>query len=800
MMISDDHKYTAGLMQQQQKQQPPPSSSSSSSVNHLQSSSLTIYDNNHHLQLTQKKSISSSRIRLGLRCLCSLDDKQQQPFDQIFSCNEQITNISECIFEQYISRLTTNYINTLIILSGQYLEIIQLQNTLISLTLAHLHSFVKDKTKIFALRISIQEFSCEKPEDILTTKGKFLLLPSDYTTSCPIQTTEYINKIYLDHQSYPILITFHLINRLSNKTCVQLHILSTNDNNNDDEKKSPNNQEEFSNLLMSLSLSIPSNRQKQSYHLSNKRNSHEQSLFSLTSILNEYVINIGEHFLYILTTITNDKHLKYWSKIQRLLKTKRSRLRMSRDSASIETVINRPNEEIWVDGPLSSSINKTEIWIDGPRKFCPRSPKFSPKKSTLKHRSTPMHTKAKLSTIIPPYSQHDIDETTSSNTFDTESIVSSHCHLPVLPVFKDHSLLAFRSNHTLTKPKPIITDPVKLNLKLSTNKLNDDLEMLEKTLETLLVPTPIVPNIKTDNETIMSKSLNRIDQLSSLMSNDEKSKRLSRIVSPTRFEKLLLTNNNHHPSTPNSPLIIPRNRRLRTSNKPQVPLRTTSLAETTSRPSIFQRLFGLRSSNPQQSIVIQSPPSSPLISPLTVTLDSHDDLMPLTTSSTASSASGRASSSGYESMSNTILEEMLASMPTNITNTNNSIKIRSKSTRKEDRRPNSNNSRSNSVIRDKSIQQQRLFQLKHRQNELKLELAMMKTFLLMDKNKTFDRTDTLHSTITNSPMRTIMSNNYDEEHELEKDIENLERRLLSAKSQLMFTTYEKNKQLISLNE
>ncbi|CAF4447583.1 unnamed protein product [Adineta steineri] len=70
----------------------------------------------------------------------------------------------------------------------------------------------------------------------------------------------------------------------------------------------------------------------------------------------------------------------------------------------------------------------------------------------------------------------------------------------------------------------------------------------------------------------------------------------------------------------------------------------------------------------------------------------------------------------------------------------------------------------------------------------------------MDKNKTFDRTDTLHSTITNSPMRTIMSNNYDEEHELEKDIENLERRLLSAKSQLMFTTYEKNKQLISLNE
>jgi hypothetical protein len=33
-------------------------------------------------------------------------------------------------------------------------------------------------------------------------------------------------------------------------------------------------------------------------------------------------------------------------------------------------------------------------------------------------------------------------------------------------------------------------------------------------------------------------------------------------------------------------------------------------------------------------------------------------------------------------MSNTILEEMIASMPLNITNANNSIKIRNKSTRK----------------------------------------------------------------------------------------------------------------------
>jgi hypothetical protein len=59
-----------------------------------------------------------------------------------------------------------------------------------------------------------------------------------------------------------------------------------------------------------------------------KRNSHEQSLFSLTSILNEYVINIDEHFLYILATVNNDKQLKYWTKIQRLLKTKKNRFKV----------------------------------------------------------------------------------------------------------------------------------------------------------------------------------------------------------------------------------------------------------------------------------------------------------------------------------------------------------------------------------------------------------------------------------------------------------------------------------------
>jgi hypothetical protein len=373
-------------------------------------------------------------------------------------------------------------------------------------------------------------------------------------------------------------------------------------------------------------------------------------------------------------------------------------------------------EEIWVDGPLS----KNEIWIDGPR-----STKIRLQKSTPKHRSKPMHTKPKLPLR---YSPSNLDE----STFDTESVVSSHCHLPVLPVFKDHSLLPFRSNNqqTLSRPKPLIAEPAKVNLKLSTNKLNDDLEMLEKTLETLLVPSPIVPN-----NPDMTKSLNRMEQLSSSMSNDEKNKRLSRIVSPTRFDKILSTPENFPPSVPNSPFLIPKNRHSRTPNrtvqstkKPKVPVRTTSLAESTPRPSILQRLFGLRSS-------VNSPP----LSPLTVTLDSHDDLMPLTTSSTASS--GRASSSGYESMSNTVLEDTMGS------NGKNSIRIRNKSTRKDDRRMNS------PIIQH----QQRLSQLKHRQNELKIELAMTRTFLLMDKNKTFDLTDCKYQKPSHIDLQTNIS-------------------------------------------
>jgi hypothetical protein len=198
------------------------------------------------------------------------------------------------------------------------------------------------------------------------------------------------------------------------------------------------------------------------------------------------------------------------------------------DSSSLETIVNRNKDEIWIDGPLSSPNSKKEIWIDGPSEFCSHSKKS---RSTSHRRNKPSILSPKHPFLSSTLSHKD----SSSNNFDTESIVSSHCHLPVLPVFKDHSLLPFRS---LPRTKPLITESTKLDLRLSTNKLNDDLELLEKTLENLLIPTPIVP-ISNEQESSRSQSLNRIDQLSSLMTNDEKSKRLSRIVSPTRFEKLL---------------------------------------------------------------------------------------------------------------------------------------------------------------------------------------------------------------------------------------------------------------------
>lgn len=231
----------------------------------------------------------------------------------------------------------------------------------------------------------------------------------------------------------------------------------------------------------------------------------------------------------------------------------RNRFDLHVDTVNLESGPIRNSEEIWIDGPLSSAQPPTEIWIDGPPEFYSSSPKVLRRQVCTKPRShshrqpsskgkpsTERSPILPMKTLLSPFLSstvldQSIEESKPTAAFDTESIVSSHCHLPVLPVFKDHSLLPFRPLQTLPRPKKLFTS--KLDLRSSTNQLNDDMERLEKTLETLLVPSPIAAQPISD-QSMMTKSLNRIDQLSSLMSNDEKSKRLSRIVSPTRFDRL----------------------------------------------------------------------------------------------------------------------------------------------------------------------------------------------------------------------------------------------------------------------
>ncbi|CAM4765474.1 unnamed protein product [Rotaria magnacalcarata] len=835
MMIDVDLKHSIDLMQQQD--QTP--TSSSSFVSRLQSCTITdinssIYDNTYY----QKQFSPSSRIRLGLRCLCPLDDKQKQLFDEIFSNNEQTTNISERILDECTPRLTKNSCNTLLILCGNSREgnliywcflfsVHQLQTTILSSTLIRLETLVnRDQDKNLTLRISAQEYLNHKSPEI-----NHLLSSRDSLAYSRNETLQSLNKLCSDHRHNPLLITFHLIYRSTNTDYTRFHILLTNDNDNEIQK------EKFSEIFTSLALSVSSNRQKTSSNITKKRNLTSEQ--SLSSFLREYLLNNAEQyskdFLYIFAIVKNDKQLKYWIKIQRLLRIKKYRCKMSRDStdsSSVETVINRNNEEIWIDGPLSTKNPKSEIWIDGPIEFYSPTSKLRHKKSKLKPRSNShRHSKSKAKAPIlspkhqlaPPVLcstilQQENDEPASAN-FDSESVISSHCHLPVLPVFKDHTLLPFRSNQLVQITKPLKIESSNIDLRLSVNKLNDDMEMLEKTLETLLIPSPIVPN-QNDRQSLRSQSLNRIDQLSSSICNDDITKRLSRIVSPTRFDKILnhkQTTENFHDlsidsSVPNSPRIKSQIRQSRIPSKSTHPrsllLSSTKkiknppesirpMPPTPTRPSIFQRLFGLRSSSIPPPHPIPTVVDSPrLASPLTVTLDSHDDLMPLTTSSTASSASGRASSSGYESMSNAAFEELIASTPIMVNNENNSIRLRNKSMRKDERRSNPSTSWNSPILRDKALRQQRVSLLKHRQNELKLELATAKTFLLMDKSKNCDLNDSRHSTMNNSSMHTFSSHK-NEENLLEREIENLERRLTLAKSQLAYGTLKKNKQFIS---
>lgn len=234
----------------------------------------------------------------------------------------------------------------------------------------------------------------------------------------------------------------------------------------------------------------------------------------------------------------------------------RNRSALHDDYSPLESISSRKNEEIWIDGPLSCSATRQEIWIDGPPEFYSTSPRLRKKNVSVKPRSNSSrkHSSKARSSAIPcksPFlSSTILDQSNepkkSSSNFDTESLISSHCHLPVLPVFKDHSLLPFRASQPSDAASRSLSNDVKLGLISSTNQLNDDMEKLEKTLETLLIPSSSIdplagnPSTSNDDKSIAKNSLNRIDRLSSMMSDDEKNKRLSRIVSPTRFDRLLV--------------------------------------------------------------------------------------------------------------------------------------------------------------------------------------------------------------------------------------------------------------------
>jgi len=55
----------------------------------------------------------------------------------------------------------------------------------------------------------------------------------------------------------------------------------------------------------------------------------------------------------------------------------------------------------------------------------------------------------------------------------------------------------------------------------------------------------------------------------------------------------------------------------------------------------------------------------------------------------------------------------------------------------------------------------------------------------------------VHSTISNNTPKHSLLSNVNDEDDLEQQIEHLERRLAAAKSQLIYVTYQKNKQLKS---
>ncbi|CAF0777697.1 unnamed protein product [Didymodactylos carnosus] len=354
------------------------------------------------------------------------------------------------------------------------------------------------------------------------------------------------------------------------------------------------------------------------------------------------------------------------------------------------------------------------------------------------------------------------------------------------------------------------------HLTTSTKSIDDDMELLQKTLEILIVDrndeqsltrslqsVELTPAV----DTIDSACRMRTKQLVEIMSKEEKTKRLSRIVSPNRLERLQLAisqvgsvPNSPAPkakqyamsSTPGTPQILHlafeqsnnQLQRSKRSKKPKTPARTTSLtpsqsilrhsptdtvfkqtdlplspqkllnkksdsSTTTNRLTILQRLFGMKDATTN---TMKDVPQSPKLVPKAKTPNStrrsttmNEDVLnhhPLThtcltldlqnilpLSSTLSS--GRASSSGYESMNN---RDSGSGSSHNDSAEDSSCKMRSKSARKSDeKRSNNTNlpirsprlnstngiriSKAHEHVKQQQSQPNRLQSLQHRQNE-----------------------------------------------------------------------------------
>ena len=142
------------------------------------------------------------------------------------------------------------------------------QTAILATTVTRLYQFSNENLdQDLILRLNIQEFLHYKTRNIpsehlhrmlsLILLATCLLSSNDYFVSSPNETIDYLNNLCSNDHSNPLLITFLLQTRSSNTLYALLNILCPNETDNERTK------EAFSHLLMSLSLSYSSNRQKQ---------------------------------------------------------------------------------------------------------------------------------------------------------------------------------------------------------------------------------------------------------------------------------------------------------------------------------------------------------------------------------------------------------------------------------------------------------------------------------------------------------------------------------------------------------